>query len=200
LSINRGIILILSLFLAYSTVQYVLTPYHDKLAAESITDPTSGLSNTSNFSTYENSSFGMKMLYPSDWKKIEDFRGTWFRNSNDSVNVRVESIPYSNGALKELTARQINLTRQQFPGQAITELNSTTFLDGYPAHRIVFTYPEEPLDLQGVQYKKEMQVWSTRDGRAYIISYFTTTDAYDIYFPIIKKMVDSFEVIQGKNK
>ena len=197
MSINRGIILILSLLLAYSTD--VLTPYQDRLAAESIIDPTSSLSNPSNFSTYENSSFGIKMLYPSDWKKIEDFRGTWFRNSNESINVRVESIPYPNGELKELTSRQINLTRQQFPGQAITELNSTTFLDDYPAHKIVFTFPEEPSDLQGLQYK-EMQVWSTRDGRAYIISYFTTTDAYDIYLPIIKKIIDSFEIIRGKNK
>ena len=33
------------------------------------------LLNRMNFSPYENSSFGIKMLYPSDWKKIEDFRG-----------------------------------------------------------------------------------------------------------------------------
>ena len=29
-----------------------------------------------NFAKYENSSFGMKMDYPADWKKAEDNRGT----------------------------------------------------------------------------------------------------------------------------
>ena len=193
MSFNIAAIVILSLILLSL---YHLTEYEDRKAiAESITDPTTSLSKTINFSTFKNSSFGIKILYPSDWKKIEDFRGSWFRNSNDSINVRVESIPYPNGDLEELSTRQVNLTGQQFPGQVIAELNSTTIGHNYPAYKIVFTFPEEPSDLQGLKYK-EMQVWTTEYGRAYILSYFTTADAYDNYLPIIKKIIDSFEIIR----
>jgi eukaryotic-like serine/threonine-protein kinase len=194
LSISIAAIVILGLILFNSL--YYLTEYNDRQAiAESITVLPPNPSRAINFSIFENSSFGIKMLYPSDWKKIEDFSGSWFRSSNGSINVRVESIPYPKGGLKELTTRQVNLTGQQFPEQTIAELNSTTFGHDYPAGKIVFTFPEDPSDLQGITYK-EMQVWTTKYGRAYILSYFTTADAYDNYLPIIKKIINSFEIMR----
>ena len=91
-----------------------------------------------NFSPYENSSFGIKMLYPSDWKKIEDFRGSWFRNFNESVNMRMEIIPSGNRSLDELTSNQISLIEQQFPRQELIESNATTIGANYTGHKIVF--------------------------------------------------------------
>ena len=32
------------------------------------------------------------------------------------------------------------------------------------------------------------------------LSYFTTADTYDIYLPIIKRIIDSFEIIPVKNQ
>jgi hypothetical protein len=144
-----------------------------------------------NFSKYENSSFGILVKYPSDWKKIEDFRGSWFRNMNESANVRVESTPFQKGNLEEFTMRQINSTGQQFPGREIVESNETKIGDNYTAHRIVFTFPVIPADLEKT---KEMQVWTVNGGRAYIISYFTKIDDYDKYLPTAQKIIDSFRI------
>ncbi len=132
----------------------------------------------------------MKIEYPWWWKKIGDTRGIWIRNANDSVNVRIESIPYANGSIDELTNGQTNLTRQQFPGQVLLESNKSSIGDNYIAHKIVFRFPEVPGDLNNKF--KEMQIWTINGRRAYIISYFTTLDAYDSYIPIVKKIINSF--------
>ena len=144
-----------------------------------------------NFSKYENSTFGIRVQYPSDWKKFEDFRGSWFRNLNESVNIRVESTPFQNGNLEEFTMKQINGTRQQFPGQVLVESNETKIGDNYTAYRIVFTFPVIPADLQKT---KEMQVWTVNGSRAYVISYFTKIEDYDKYLPSAQKIIDSFRI------
>ena len=150
------------------------------------------VANHSNFSIYENSSFGIKIQYPSDWKKIEDFRGSWFRNFNESVNMRMEIIPYGNRSLDELTSDQISLIQQQFPRQELIESNETTIGDNYSAHKIVFTFPEEPRNLDAKF--KEMKVWTLNGSQGYIISYFTAADAYDNYLPIAQTVIDSFRI------
>ena len=149
-----------------------------------------------NFLTYENFTLGIKIEYPSDWIKVEDYSGSWFRNNNQTVNVRVESIPYLNESLDNLTTQQINLTAQQFPGRQLIDTNGTIIGDNYTAHKIVFTFPEEPADLNGLWYK-EIQVWTINAGRAYIISYYTPVYDYDNYLPFAQKMVDSFRILKA---
>ena len=151
-----------------------------------------------NFSTYENASLGVKILYPSDWKKIEDSSGSWFRNMNESVNLRIESIPFLNGGLDELGTEQINLTEHQFPGSNLVESNQTTIGNRYDAHRIVFTYPEVPSDL--IPKMKELKVWAANGSRAYIISYFTTIEEYGSYLSLAQKIIDSFTIISTTDK
>jgi hypothetical protein len=87
----------------------------------------------------------MKIEYPWWWKKIGDSRGTWFRNLNESVNVRIETISYPNGTLDDLTIGQANLTRQQFPGQVMLESNKTSIGDNYPAYKIVLDFQKPRL-------------------------------------------------------
>lgn len=164
--------------------------------AMAVTSP-SLVVNAANFSTYENASLGVKIQYPSDWKKIEDSRGSWFRNMNESVNLRIESLPFLNGSLDELGIRQINLTEQQFPGQNLIESNETTIGNKYAAHRILFTYPEVPSDL--MPKIKELKVWTINGSRAYIISYFTAIEDYGSYFPLAQKIIDSFRIISTNN-
>jgi hypothetical protein len=188
-------ITILTLILVGSI--YLVSEYDNRQASG--VPLTSTVTNSVNFSTYQNSSFGIKMQYPSDWKQIEDFQGSWFRNANESVNVRVESVAYPNGSLGELTTRQVNLTEHQFPGQVIVESNETTIGDNYTAHKIVFTYPEAPSDPRRIIFK-ELQVLTINDIRAYIISYFTLADAYENYLPTVQKMIDSFRITSVAKK
>jgi hypothetical protein len=151
-------------------------------------------SNSLNYSEYKNATLGISIQYPSDWQRFEDFRGSWFRNANDSVNVRLESVSYSNDSLQELVAQQLKLTGNQFPGQKVLESNETTIGNAYPAVKLLFTYPEAPSDPRRITIK-EMQLLATNGTRAFIISYFTTAEGYDYYLPIVNKMIDSFRIV-----
>jgi len=156
------------------------------------------LANDSTFSTYQNSSFGVKMQYPSDWKKIEDFRGSWFRNFNESVNMRVEIVPNGNRTLDQLTENQTSLIEHQFPLQKMVESKAVTIGENYNAHKIVFTFPEEPRNLDAKF--KEMKVWTISGNRGYIISYFTPAGLYDTYLPIAETVVDSLRITPVNEK
>lgn len=145
------------------------------------------------YATYENASFAIKIDYPQEWKQVEDDRGSWFRNGNESVNVRVEILPSQNQTLDELTINQTNLTAQQFPAQKILESNETRIGDNYTAHKLLFTFPEEPSDPKGTNMR-EMKLWAINNGRAYVFSYFTTNNTFDIYLPIVQKMIESFRI------
>jgi hypothetical protein len=156
------------------------------------------VNSSTNFLKYDNSSFGMSIDYPTGWNKIEDNTGSWFRNSNESVNVRIEKLPSQNKTIDELTKNQINLTKNQFPGQVYVESNATTIGNNYTAHKIVFTFPEEPADPKGTRFK-EMKVWTVKEDKAYIFSYFTTKDSYDYYLPLILQMIKSFRMNSTSN-
>ena len=164
---------------------------HYSYAAEMPLVPS--IPNPSNYAIYENCTFGLKADYPWWWKKIEDPRGVWFRTVNDSANVRFESISYPNSSLDSLVDNQTKLVNQQFPGQVLLESNKTSIGDNYEAYRLVFIFPEVPADLNNKV--KEMQVGTLNSNRAYIVSYFTSLEAYDNYLPIVEKIINSFRVI-----
>jgi hypothetical protein len=149
--------------------------------------------NETSFAKYENSSFGISIDYPSKWKQVEDDRGSWFRTENESANVRIESLPFQNQTLDQLTISQTNLTAQQFPDQKILDSNVTKIGNNYTAHKLLFTFPEEPADPKGT-HMREMKLWTTNNDRAYIFSYFTTNDTFDSYLPVIQKMIESFSI------
>lgn len=117
--------------------------------------------------------------------------GSWFRNTDESVNVRVESILALDVSLEKLTSRQINLIKQQFPGPVLAESNETKNGDNYTAQKMVFTFPQQLSDFQRT---KEMQVMTINGNLEYIISYFAIPDAYDNYLPIVHKIIDSFRI------
>jgi eukaryotic-like serine/threonine-protein kinase len=149
--------------------------------------------NQENYTNYHNSSFGISLDYPIEWKQIGDNRGSWFRNENESVNVRIETIPFQNQTLDQLTNYQANLTEQQFPDQKILEKNVSKMGNNYTAYKLLFDFPEEPADPEGTPMR-ELKIWTTNNGRAYIFSYFTTNDAFDFYLPVVQKMIDSFRI------
>ena len=52
----------------------------------------------------------------------------------------------------------------------VIESNETTIGDNYSAHKIVFTFPEEPRNLDAKF--KEMKVWTLNGSQGYIIQLF----------------------------
>ena len=112
--------------------------------------------------------------------------------------MRIEIIPSGNRSLDELTSNQISLIEQQFPRQELIESNATTIGANYTGHKIVFTFPVQPRNLE--TKLKEMQVWTINGSRAYVISFFTLADAYNNYLPIAEKIIDSFRITSADKK
>jgi hypothetical protein len=67
--------------------------------------------------------------------------------------------------------------------------SSSTTLGGSPAHLILYTFTyESQTPLQNVQ------VWTVKDGMAYIITYGGTPEEFDSSLPAFQGIVDSFSL------
>ena len=178
------------------------------VAASSITSNPSNAQTTTitttNFLTYQNSTYGIKIQYPSDWLYKES------NASNSSVQtvvtfvspnlvtaptskslvaltVAIQSIPFHNLPLNTYTNLNVNTLRQSEPGFQLLMSNDTTLAGGNnPAHKITYTVAT------GL---KTMAVYTIKGDKAFILEYITGSDAtYSSYLPIAQKMIDSFQI------
>jgi hypothetical protein len=134
----------------------------------------------------------MCIKYPQNWNKIEDSRGAWLKISNESAHIRIESLSNKNNqTFDQFTLARINSTQLQFPGRELLNNSATLMGRNYPAHKIVFTYPEDPSDKKGTRFE-ETQAWTFYNDRYFVISYFTIAKAYNNYLPVFDEIVDSF--------
>jgi eukaryotic-like serine/threonine-protein kinase len=159
--------------------------------------------NSSNFLTYENHSFGIKILYPANWNKQENTSSS--SNNSTLYDIVIFSPPLKNSSsiigklavkvdnisnikpttLANYTDAIISDLKQDF---RVTESNAT--LAGNPAYKVVYTGLEESVDLQA------MLVMAIKGDRVYMISYTAEPENYSYYLPTVQKMIDSFEILK----
>lgn len=178
---------ILSVLLLFGTISLVLgnnIQYSNALP----------ISSNVHLNTFQNSILGISIQYPSNWNKVEDDRGAWFKTSNESAYVRLESIDNKKQMPAQFSIERINLTKQQFPARELLGENDTTIGSNLTGHQILFKYTEEPSDKKGLQYE-QLQVWTIVKVRAYVISYFTRADTFGDYLPVVQRMIESFKLI-----
>ena len=181
------------------------------VAASSITSRPSNAQTTTitttNFLTYQNSTYGIKIQYTSDWLYKES------NTSNSSVQtvvtfvspnlvtaapigidkslaaltIAVQSLPFHNLPLNTYTNLNVNTLRQSEPGFQLLMSNDTTLAGGNnPAHKITYTVAT------GL---KTMAVYTIKGDKAFILEYITGSEAtYSSYLPIAQKMVGSFQI------
>ena len=181
------------------------------VAASSITSRPSNAQpttiTTTNFLTYQNSTYGIKIQYPSDWLYKEGIA------SNSSVQtivtftspnlvtaapigigkslvaftVAVQSLPFHNLSLNTYTNLNVNTLRQSEPGFQLLMSNDTTLAGGNnPAHKITYTVATG---------MKTMAAYTIKGDKTFILEYITGSEAtYSSYLPIAQKMLDSFQV------
>jgi eukaryotic-like serine/threonine-protein kinase len=206
------ILLIVSVSLTISIFNAL--PHHHQQAmaqkttttAASITKPLNVKTTTSKFLTYQNSTYGIKIQYPSDWLYKESNAGTRSvqtivtfaspdsviapinsTNSLVALTVAVQSLPFHNLSLNAYTNLNVDNLRQAEPGFHLLASNDTT-LAGGPAHKITYTFAN------GV---KTMAVYTIKENKAFILEYITGSEAtYPSYLPIAQKMIDSFQIIK----
>ena len=90
--------------------------------------------------------------------------------------------------LAPYTTLQLSLLSEGTQGFNLVESLPTTIANN-PAHQIVYTETLEQLAL------KKMQVWTIKDGIAYLIIYAADESDYSDQLPTIRKMLDSFEIL-----
>ncbi len=191
------LIMIDSLYLvAAPTMSFYIQP------KEAIAQTPEQSKNSSNFSTYENPIFGIKILYPSNWDKQENSSSS---NNSTLYDIVTFSPPLKNSSniIGKLAVKVDNIsdikptTLADYADAIISDLKqdfrvteSNTTLAGNPAYKILYTGLEESVDLQA------MLVMAIKGDRAYIISYTAEPENFSYYLPTVQKMIDSFEILK----
>ena len=156
-----------------------------------------------NLLTYQNSTAGIKLQYPSNWVKQENgtrqdtqtdlVTFTPTINSNASLDVTVDDITDSPGTtLAQYASDEIGSLKQQFANNdfKLTESKSSMILAGLPAYRIVYTSVDQNTTT------KDTEIGAIKGGKVYILTYEAGPNEYDKYLPIALKMIDSFKLIK----
>jgi hypothetical protein len=185
-----------SVFAASYMASFIIQPARaqNESAATSATSKTSPP--TTDYRAYDNSTLGIKIEVPADWlyKEINNTAVSFVTNASSTsraaVVVLTQSVPadisldvFSQGSIKNL--------QQTTPSFHLITSNSTT-LSGNSAHQIVFTSPSAA----GKYLTKGMEVWTLKNGKAYIIVYRAGpgVDKFSVQLPIVKHMIDSFQI------
>jgi eukaryotic-like serine/threonine-protein kinase len=162
--------------------------------------------NESNFVTYENPSYGIRIRYPADWQKTEhinanrfwvDFMSPFKNNPNTFpaiVSVSVEDLNHGITTTNEYVNGILNRAKQSLSDFQINESNHNANIAGTSAYKIVYSFLSQDPAVQA--HFQSMNIWSVRDNKVYGISYTEAKSLYATYLPTVQKMIDSFEIIK----
>jgi hypothetical protein len=156
--------------------------------------------NNATLLTYQNSDFGIKLKYPSNWTKIED---DLLLHSIVAFQLQHENIyDFTNTTLAEIdlrvynappneTSSKLGINQIYTGGQTIIGYykNSTTTLGGLPAIKIVNYY-------FGDITQKEMQIWTFVPNKHILLEvlYITPPSKFSLYLPAAQKLINSLEL------
>ena len=174
-----------------------------------------------NFSVYENPIYGIKIIYPTGWDKIEFGQNTRSGlvagfvlpkegkppseiNVSDfileNIMIGVKSIPSTpslssskNTILNDFVNKQILLYKQGFSDFQIIKSNTTTAIDNNPTYQIQYTHKH------GRAIFDTLQIWTISGNRIYTMIFNADPADYSTYLPIIQKMTNSFDIIFDDN-
>ena len=165
-----------------------------------ITTNKSDISNVENFETYENSKYGIKIDYPSNWLKTEP-GSTIGIEPYKQINVVTFSSPPNNdpvlmvivanktvGTLTDFASEGINQHRIIYPDFNLLKLGNVN-LDDNPGYRFIFSASDANGKFNAAQ------VWTIKDNKLYLLVITVSEYLNSLTWPTIQKMVDSFEIV-----
>jgi hypothetical protein len=196
----------LSFIIAYASLSIIIMPHiaQQTMAQTMTTTPmaydfTNTNSTTSkSFLTYQNNStLGIKIQYPSNWKNQQvDGVGVIFISPPEAnldrflEKLTIAFFPSNtNTSVNELANRAINNYKEHYTGFQLIESKAITF-ERNPAYTIVYSYTDEEL-----RKVIAMDIGTAKDNRVYVFSYSADPTEYSSYMPTIHKMINSFETI-----
>jgi eukaryotic-like serine/threonine-protein kinase len=170
------------------------TLYHN------LSDNSVETTSNSDFLIYENSTFGIKIQYPSDWLKNTTAQGVTFvlpgeRNSSNPENflakldaTTIAGVP-ANASLKGLADGVLNGYKRSLPNFQLESYTNTT-AGGSPAVKIAYMFTGYK-----VGNLKATDIATIKNGRLYVVQYYVQSE-YQSYMPMLQKMVESFTIIK----
>lgn len=149
--------------------------------------------NTGESILYSNPDLGFSLEYPSDWYKEESLsfispQGGVNNQSPEVISISTEVLPTFDFSLDEYTEAALDQV-EIFQDFELLNSSSVT-LAGLPGHMIVYSFTDEsqtPL--------QNLQVWTVKDGKAYVITYGGTPEEFDSSLSVLRKMMDSFRIV-----
>jgi len=187
---NRPIISVLALVVIVSGVSLVVATRQTVFAQQT----------TTNFLQYANSTYGIKLQYPSGWDKEENGtrQGTETDvvtfsppaiNSNASLDLTIDDISDEKGiALAQYASGSISDLKQSVKNFKLVGLNTNSILAGLPAYKSIYTYVGENTIF------KDMEIGAIKGDKAYILTYEAGMNEYEKYLPIIQELINSFQI------
>jgi serine/threonine-protein kinase len=201
--LNNKIILMLSVLVAATTISCM---YMVDVAIKHTTFEQRQQQTTTNFSTYDNSTYGIRIQYPSDWDKEENGTRqhtvtdvvTFFPSSsstNASLDISIDDISDEMGtSLAQYASDSISDYKGSFANFNLIESSSSTnnnnniLLGGLPAYRLTYTYTDQNNNF------KDTEIGAIKDNKVYILTYEAGLSEYNKYLPIVQNMVNSFQI------
>jgi hypothetical protein len=148
------------------------------------------------FLQYNNSTAGISIKYPKDWKVNETpivddvvrFEAPGMSSILDVAKVN-QSRWGSSATPESITPSIIEGLKQANQEFTLLENTTTTFA-GMPAHKIVFTFRGSTTGT----ITKASEVYTIKNGSLYSVIPQNVADKYDSYVGIGQQMIDSFEI------
>jgi hypothetical protein len=188
-SILSTLVLIVIISYVYPTVTTKQTVF-----AQQTTKP------TTSFLPYVNSTYGIKLQYPSSWDKEENGTRQYTEtdvvifsppaiNSNASLDISIDDISDEKGiALSQYASDGISDLKQSLKNFKSIGLTTNNVLAGLPAYKSLYTY------VDGNTIFKDMEIGAIKGDKAYILTYEAGMSEYDKYLPIIQELINSFQI------
>ncbi|QLE59332.1 serine/threonine-protein kinase [Nostoc sp. TCL26-01] len=150
-----------------------------------------------NFLNYENSSKGIKLRYPQNWQR-QDIENVFTQElvtflspkENDAdkftekLTVNVGDFAGTLDESKDLFIKEIKNT--------LTDANvistTTATMANKQAYQLVYTGKNGDVSV------KNLQIWTLKNDKAYVITYTANVEDYDKFLPIAEKMIQSLEI------
>jgi hypothetical protein len=176
--------------------------------AQFSTDQTTSLAQQQGeWSLYQNVTYGVSILYPSNWTQqnstgdaddrfiyVSDFFSPEETDGYFAyVTIAIDSMPNTTN-IESYRNQSIDIYRQDPEFQEFQVLSSGVgnfTLAGMPAYSLEVTYTDLEFGPQNM-----LEVGTIFDNRVYYIQYFADTPIYQKYFPIAERMIESFQTTQ----
>jgi len=147
--------------------------------------------NTTSFTTYENSTEGIKIDYPKDWTLIRQYGLNFLSPKENGSDTFREGLVVGKGEtvnepIDKLAARVIKFYNSSLINFHLIELKGVTF-HGSPAQSLIYTF-----SIPNNGTIKTLEFGTPENNRIHVFRYTAQENKFDSYLPTINSMIDSF--------